>query len=111
MRRNKKHALLPIILFLVVLAISIAGLILTQNLRQASIENPGEISNSDDIPRITAEEAYQAFNSGEAVIVDTRRELDYQNQHIAGAIHIPLEEFEERMDELDTDKWVITYCT
>jgi len=111
MRRRKKHFILPIVLFIAVLVLSIGGLILAENLRRTRIENPGEISTSDDIPRITAGEAYQAYNNGEAVFVDTRSELDYQNQHIAGAINIPLDQTEERMDQLDRSTWVITYCT
>ncbi|MDY6867643.1 MAG: rhodanese-like domain-containing protein [Chloroflexota bacterium] len=111
MRRNKKSALLPIILFLIVLALSIGGLILAQNLRRARIADPSEVSNPDDVPRVTVSEAYQAVNNGEAVIVDTRSEIDYQNQHIAGAVNISLSEIEDRMSELDPDTWVITYCT
>ncbi len=111
MRRNKKRTWLPIILMVVVFALSIGGLILAQNLRRARIEDPGDVSSADDVPRVTAEEAYQAFNNGGVVIVDTRSEIDYQNQHIAGAVNIPLGDIEERMSELDPNTWVITYCT
>ena len=60
MRKNKKPLLIPIILFAAALVLTIGALILAQNLRQARIANPGEITNQDDIPRVTAEEAYQA---------------------------------------------------
>jgi len=111
MKRKKNQALIPFILLGVVIVLSIAGLILADNLRQARIENPGEISNQDEIPRVTAEEAYQAVVDGEAVLVDTRSEVVFQSGHAAGAINIPVELTEQRLGELDPDTWYITYCT
>ncbi len=111
MKRNKNKALLPFILMGAVIILSIAGLIVADNLRQAKIENPGEISDQNDIPRVTAEEAYQAFLDGEAVLVDTRSELVYQSSHITSAINLPIDKVEDRLGELDPDTWYITYCT
>jgi len=56
-------------------------------------------------------EANQAVLDGEAVIVDTRSESQYQASHIAGAISVPIDQVEDRLDELDPDQWYITYCT
>ncbi|MDY6847487.1 MAG: rhodanese-like domain-containing protein [Chloroflexota bacterium] len=111
MKRKKNQALLPTILFAGVIVISIVGLILADNIRQARISNPGEITNQDEIPRVTAEEAYQAMLAGEAVIVDTRSESEYQSQRVAGAISLPIDQVEGRVGELDPDTWYITYCT
>ena len=111
MKRKKNQALLPIILFAGVIVISIVGLILADNIRQTRISNPGEITNQDEIPRVTAEEAYQAMLEGEAVIVDTRSESEYQSQRVAGAINLPIDQVEGRVGELDPDTWYITYCT
>jgi hypothetical protein len=111
MRRKKKQALLPIILLAAVIILSIGALILADNLRQARIANPGEITNQDDIPRVTAEEAYQAMMNGEAVLVDTRSEAVFQSQRIAGAINIPVDKVETLVNNLDPDTWYITYCT
>ena len=111
MKRKKNKALIPFVLLGAVIILSIAGLILADNLRQARVENPGEISNQDEIPRVTAEEAYQAVSEGEAVLVDTRSEAEYQSNHAAGAISIPVTEVESRLSELDPDTWYITYCT
>ena len=111
MRRKKNRLLLPIILFVVVLLLSIGGLILAQNLRRARIADPGEITNQDDIPRVTAEEAYQAVTNGEAVLVDTRSEAQFEAQHAAGAINIPVDQAEALVSGLDPTTWYITYCT
>jgi hypothetical protein len=30
---------------------------------------------------------------------------------VSGALSIPLDQIENRLDELDTSQWIITYCT
>ena len=65
------------------------------------------------VPRVIAEEAKLAFDNGEAIIVDVRSAESYAEVHIAGAISIPLGEFENNITNipLDKDQWIITYCT
>ena len=111
MRRKKNPILIPAILFILVILISIGGLLLAQNLRKAEIAAPRDYTNQDDIPRVTAEEAYQAVQNGEAVLVDTRSEAQFQEQHAAGAINLPVDQVLDRIGELDPDTWYITYCT
>jgi len=66
-----------------------------------------------EVPRITAEEAKVAYDSGKAIIVDVRSADSYVASHIAGAISIPLGEIELNPTGLDLrkEKWIITYCT
>lgn len=111
MRKRKNHLTIPVILFVAVLLLSIGGLVLAQNLRRARIADPGEITNQDDIPRVTAKEAYQAVTNGEAVLVDTRSEAEFQAQHAAGAINIPVNQVDALVSDLDPNTWYITYCT
>jgi len=111
MKKRKNRLLLPIILFAAVLILSIGGLILADSLRQARIDNPGEITNQDEIPRVTPEEAYQAVMAGEAILVDTRSVEQFQAQRAAGAISVPVDQAESLVSGLDPDAWYITYCT
>lgn len=112
MQKKKKRGLLPIILFVAVIGLSIIGLIIGNSLRQTKIANPTEVASSqDDVPRVTTAEAYQAQSDHEAVIVDTRSSTQYDQEHIAGSINIPLDQLENRMSELDPGTWYITYCT
>lgn len=62
---------------------------------------------------MTVEEAKSAFESGKAIIIDVRSAESYATGHAAGAISIPLAEFENNIDSLPLDKgqWIITYCT
>jgi 3-mercaptopyruvate sulfurtransferase SseA len=66
-----------------------------------------------NVPRISAVDAKAAFDSGEAIIVDVRSVEAFAIEHIAGAISIPLTNFENDPASLSLDKnqWIITYCT
>ncbi len=47
----------------------------------------------------------------DAVILDVRSHSEYQNNHIASAIHIPLPELNKRFSEIKKlNKPVIAYC-
>ena len=109
--KRKNNAILPVILFSLVIILSIGGLVLAQNLRQARISNPGEVGSQDQIPRLTVAEAHQAVLNGEAVLLDTRGEEQFNAQRASSAINIPVTEIEARLGELDPDIWYITYCT
>lgn len=63
------------------------------------------------IPRIKADEVARAVKEGRAVLVDIREAEAYEEEHIKGAVSIPLEEVRERgPKELPTDKLIVTYC-
>ena len=64
-----------------------------------------------EIPRVSVQESKAAFDNGEAVFVDVRGVDSYAESHISGALSIPLAEVEIRLNELDPDRWFITYCT
>jgi hypothetical protein len=63
------------------------------------------------IPRIKVEELVAAIKEGRAVVVDIREAEDYREEHIRGAVSIPLEDVRERgPKELPPDKLIVTYC-
>jgi 3-mercaptopyruvate sulfurtransferase SseA len=66
-----------------------------------------------EVPRVTAEDAKAAFDNDTAIIVDVRSQESYATSHVAGALSIPLGEFETNIASIDLpkDKWIITYCT
>ena len=45
-----------------------------------------------------------------AIILDVRNPSEFKNNHIKGAINIPLYELQERSYELKKDKTIITCC-
>ena len=67
--------------------------------------------HADDAPRITLADAKKDFDAGTAVFVDTRAEATYKQEHIKGAINMPMEAVEARYKEIPTGKKIIAYCS
>ena len=68
-----------------------------------------EMNEADSISPKQASEMYAEHK---AVIVDVREDSEWNEQHIPGAIHIPLAQLNERLPELKQykDSPVITQC-
>lgn len=66
---------------------------------------------ADDAPRITLADAKKAFDSGEAIFVDTRAEGAYKDEHIKGAINIPAGTVDANVGKLSKSKKIIAYCS
>jgi len=64
-----------------------------------------------DVPRVSPTDAKAQLDSGQAIVVDVRALEDYQAAHADGAISIPLDALEARMQELPKNAGIITYCT
>ena len=64
------------------------------------------------IQGISPVEAKQLFDKQQAVILDVREDSEWKEQHIPGAIHIPLGQLPERLTELKQykDSPVIAQC-
>ena len=63
------------------------------------------------VPQILVGQLYRALNRGESlIVVDVRNLAAFEQAHIPGALHIPLEELEERDGELDGNKTIVLYC-
>ena len=75
---------------------------------------PPSYMEGEDAPVISLSEAMTAYNSGQAIFVDSRTMEDYKAGHIKGAIQLYMEEFEveyaEVKDLLPKDALIITYC-
>ena len=86
----------------------------TQIIEPVFTQSQGGIPQTEDaVPRLTVEQAKAAVDTGAAVIVDVRSQEAYETSHMAGALFIPLEDFENNITSLDLGKeqWIITYCT
>ena len=66
-----------------------------------------------EVPRVPADQAKAAFDSGDAVIVDVRGADAYARSHITGALEVSLSAIQTDPANLplDKSKWIITYCT
>lgn len=67
---------------------------------------------SPDLASVTPREAASMFTEKKAIILDVREDNEWNEQHIAGAIHIPLGQVGARLNELAQYKndTVIVQC-
>ena len=62
-------------------------------------------------PLVTNDDLEELVNSGEkVVIVDARVRKQYEAGHVEEAKNLPHSEFREKLDEMDKDAVIITYC-
>jgi adenylyltransferase/sulfurtransferase len=66
-----------------------------------------------EISEIDASQARERIESGEPVVVDVREQDEWDEGHIAGAVHVPRGHLESRIERLapDTTRPVIVYCS
>ncbi len=62
-------------------------------------------------PRVQLKDALAAYSSKTAIFVDVRGKEAYDQQHIPGALSIPLSNLADQTFELPKNAWIITYCT
>ena len=69
------------------------------------------VSVMAEVNRIDAADARKLVEKGEAVVVDVRSRAAWDQGHVPGALHIPVDEVTAHLAQLPKDKLIITYCT
>lgn len=64
----------------------------------------------DSVPTISAAELAKKRENDGAVIVDVRGRSEYQQEHVAGALHIPLGYLPQHLDKIPRDEPVVVHC-
>jgi len=63
-----------------------------------------------EAPRITLEELKSKLDQkADVIVVDVRGDISFEQEHIKGAISIPLGEVEARHEEFPKDKEIVFY--
>lgn len=62
------------------------------------------------ITKVNLDEAQKLVASGTAIIADVRLQSEFEDDHIEGAINLPLNEIRQLAVNLDKTKTYITYC-
>jgi len=63
------------------------------------------------VENISVEEVYEIITSSEDyIILDVRTLEEFNQGHLEGAVHIPVDDLEGRLGELPQDKPIIVYC-
>jgi hypothetical protein len=77
-------------------------------------EDSASRSPSERVPRITAEELFQKMEHEENIlIVDTRADVEtsFEEDHITGAVPVPLSQILDKQWVPSSDIEIILYCT
>ena len=70
-----------------------------------------KIDKDADVPRISVADAKKELDAGTAIIVDSRPETNFTQEHIAGSINIPFGTNNDAFAKLPPDKKIIVYCS
>ena len=96
---------------LVVFLFAISCLGFQADCEKAQLAPYVKYESAEQVPRITLEEAKKDYDAGTAVIIDSRGEAQYKQEHIAGALNIPIGSPETRFSEIPKGKKIIVYCS
>lgn len=82
------------------------------NRQKLELETPPSYSEGDSL--VSLEQAYNIFLDGKAIFLDAREEEEYDEGHIAGAVNLPFEFWDDYWEyvqpELDPEIEIIAYC-
>jgi rhodanese-related sulfurtransferase len=78
--------------------------------RLADVERAAQDYLGEDVEAIDGRELRARLDRGDVVVVDVRPAEEYASGHIPGSRSIPIEELEERLEELPRDREVVAYC-
>jgi rhodanese-related sulfurtransferase len=68
-------------------------------------------ANDSEVPRISVEDAKKDYDSGVAVIIDSRPDAAYAQEHVVGSINIPSGSPDTEFSKIPQGKKIIVYCS
>lgn len=75
----------------------------------AQISREFAVRGAEAVP-VSGDELEQWVGGGDAFLIDVRPPLEYQHGHLPGAVSMPWDELEDRLDELPRDQQIVAYC-
>jgi len=70
----------------------------------------GYFDDRDDMEPVSRDELLERTRAGMVTVLDVRPPNEFAHGHLAGAVNIPLNDLENRLDDLDPDKEIVAYC-
>lgn len=64
----------------------------------------------DALEAVDAAELHRRLSAGEVTVVDVRPALEYEAGHIAGALSVPLNDFDAHVRHLPGNRAIVAYC-
>ena len=78
--------------------------------RIAGVFPPTAAAGNEQVPQVFADELKQRLPSNDLVVVDVRNDNEWKEGHIAEAIHIPLGQLAQRVNELAASDNIVVHC-
>lgn len=93
-------------------------LTLFSSLREVAERNVAEIdrivrsyfADRDNLEPVSRETLLHRLRDGQVTVLDVRPADEFAIGHVPGALNVPIETLEERLDELDPNHEVVAYC-
>lgn len=70
-----------------------------------------KFKDDSEVPRIALADAKKDYDDDNVVIVDSRPEAAYKQEHITGAINIPIGSTDDKFATIPKGKKIIVYCS
>ena len=94
-----------------VLALAVFSLAFQSDCQKADLGPYVKYNSDADVPRISLEEAKKDYDNGTAVIIDSRGDAAFKQEHVKGALNIPLGSPESHFSAIPKGKKIIVYCS
>jgi rhodanese-related sulfurtransferase/DNA-binding HxlR family transcriptional regulator len=78
--------------------------------RVAEVERAARNYLGDEVQAITRDDLLKRLRRSDVVLVDVRPSEEFDAGHIDGALSIPLDELDQRLEELPADCEIVAYC-
>lgn len=81
-----------------------------RNIAEVRLLVEGFFGSEGDLEAVEAPELMEQIRSGGVTLLDVRPEQEYSAGHLPGALNIPVEDLQQRLEELPQDKTIVAYC-
>jgi hydroxyacylglutathione hydrolase len=78
--------------------------------RIAGVFPPAAAAGNEQVPQVSADELKTRLPSNDLVVVDVRNDSEWKEGHLADAIHIPLGQLAQRVNELPASDNIVVHC-
>ena len=82
----------------------------SQQLAEVEVALDAYRTQRHEFKRVSLDDLRARLQKGTAVLLDVRPDAEYAAGHLPGAISIPLEELERRLNELPRRRTIVAYC-
>ena len=107
MRNNSKSAIVRRL----IACLAFAGFAFVFACQQNRLVEYKKYASDADVPRISIDDAKKEFDAGTSVIIDSRPEVSYKQEHIAGSLNIPFGSTDDKFSAIPKGKKIILYCS